>query len=77
MKTLNIHQAKTHLSAVLAEIEEKGETVLICRNGQPIADLVRHRRGNRLARHRVMSKVKLHYDPTEPLTAEEWPAEEA
>ena len=40
MKTVNIHQAKTTLSALLAEIE-RGEEVVIARNGTPIAKLVR------------------------------------
>ena len=39
MKTVTIHQAKTNLSRLLAEIEEGGE-VLIARGRQPIARLV-------------------------------------
>ena len=40
MKTVNIHEAKTTLSALLAEVE-RGEEVLIARNGKPIARLTR------------------------------------
>jgi prevent-host-death family protein len=40
MKTVNIHEAKTTLSALLAEVEE-GEQVVIARNGKPIAQLTR------------------------------------
>ena len=40
MKTLNVHEAKTRLSAVLAEVSEKGQRFLICRNGEPVADLI-------------------------------------
>ena len=40
MKTVNVHEAKTTLSALLAEVE-KGEDVVIARNGQPIARLTR------------------------------------
>jgi antitoxin (DNA-binding transcriptional repressor) of toxin-antitoxin stability system len=75
MKTLNIHEAKTHLSAVLVEVTEKGETFLICRNGKPVADLVPHRAKNRLTPHPVMSKIKIRYDPTEVLSPEEWRVE--
>jgi prevent-host-death family protein len=75
MKTLNTHQAKTHLSAVLAEVEQRGETFLICRNGRPVADLVPHRKRDRLAPDPVMSKITIQYDPTEPLTEAEWPEE--
>lgn len=43
MKTVNIHEAKTHLSRLL-EAVEAGESVTIARAGKPIADLVPHRR---------------------------------
>ena len=75
MITLNIHEAKTQLSAVLSRIEHEGEMAVICRNGEPIADLTPHRRVSRTTLHKVMSRVKLHYDPTEALTEDEWPAE--
>jgi prevent-host-death family protein len=40
MKTVNVHQAKTHLSALLSEVEQ-GEDVVIARNGKPVVRLVR------------------------------------
>lgn len=40
MRIVNIHEAKTTLSALLAEVEE-GEQVIIARNGKPIAQLIR------------------------------------
>ena len=73
MKIVNIHEAKTKLSALLAEIEATGEKVLICRHGKPVADLVPHRKHSRLERHPVMSKIRIDYDPTEPLAEDEWP----
>jgi prevent-host-death family protein len=76
MKTLNIHEAKTHLSSILLQVAEKGETYLICRNGTPVADLIPHKKKDRLCRDTVMSKIKINYDPTEPLTSGEWPPEE-
>lgn len=39
---VNIHEAKTHLSQLLARVEQ-GEEVVIARNGQPIAVLSRYR----------------------------------
>lgn len=36
---MDLHQAKTHLSRLLAEVEE-GEEVIIARNGRPVARLV-------------------------------------
>ncbi len=40
MPVVNVHQAKTHLSRLLAQVES-GEEVVIARNGKPIARLVR------------------------------------
>jgi prevent-host-death family protein len=39
MKTVNVHEAKTHLSRLLARVV-KGEEILIARAGKPIARLV-------------------------------------
>lgn len=38
MRTVNVHEAKTTLSRLLEEVE-RGETVIIARNGKPIAEL--------------------------------------
>lgn len=39
MKTLNIHEAKTHLSRLLDEVNA-GETIVIAKAGKPIAKLI-------------------------------------
>jgi prevent-host-death family protein len=39
MVQVNVHEAKTQLSKLLALVEE-GETVVIARNGKPVAELV-------------------------------------
>lgn len=75
MQIVNIHEAKTRLSALLAEIEKTGEDVIICRNGTPIADLVPHKAKDRLQAHPVMSAIQIDYDPTEPLADDEWQGE--
>jgi prevent-host-death family protein len=36
---LNIHEAKTHFSRVVAAVEA-GERVVICRNGEPVIECV-------------------------------------
>lgn len=36
MRTVNIHEAKTHLSAILKRVES-GEDILIAKAGKPIA----------------------------------------
>lgn len=40
MKIVNVHEAKSTLSSLLAEVEE-GEEIVIARNGKPIAKLSR------------------------------------
>ncbi len=40
MPIVNVHEAKTNLSRLLAQVEA-GEEVVIARNGKPVARLVR------------------------------------
>ncbi|MFH1983488.1 MAG: type II toxin-antitoxin system prevent-host-death family antitoxin [Pseudomonadota bacterium] len=72
MKALNVHETKTNLSAILQQIELKGEKFTICRNGKPIADLVPHTPKNRLNIDPVLADVKIHCDLTNPLTEMDW-----
>jgi len=74
MKTINLYEAKTHLSKLIAEIEAEGERVILCRNGVPVADLVRHQPSAadvepdpELAGARYVS------DPCAPLDESDWP----
>lgn len=47
MVTVNVHEAKTHLSRLLKQVEA-GEEVTIARNGEPVARLTPMRkRGKR------------------------------
>jgi prevent-host-death family protein len=41
VKSINVHEAKTHFSKLLARVE-KGQEVLISRAGKPVARLVPH-----------------------------------
>ena len=72
MENLNIHEAKTKLSALLLEVEQKGKTFLICRNGKPVAELVPHKKSDRLTYHPTLSKIQIKFDPTEELSNDEW-----
>ena len=40
MKTISTHEAKTHLSRYLADIEKTGEEFIIARGKHPVARLV-------------------------------------
>jgi prevent-host-death family protein len=73
MKTVNIHDAKTRLSSLLAEIEKSGKRIVICRNGEPIADLVPHRDEVSMAPDRKLGAIKIKYDPTEEASEADWP----
>jgi len=73
MKTVNVHEAKTNFSSLLARVEENSEAIVICRNGEPVADLVPHKRTNRVKTHPKLSRIIIGYNPVEPLAADEWP----
>ena len=73
MKIVTMDEAQTQLPALVAAVEDTGEPVLIYHQGKPVADLVPHRRQSRLVPHPVMQRIRINYDPTEPLTADEWP----
>lgn len=71
MDHINVHEAKTRLSAILAEVE-KGKKVIICRSGKPVAELIPYKRRPRTTPHPVLSRIRISYDPIEDLSAEEW-----
>ncbi len=73
MKTYNISIAKAKLSQILSEVQRTGETIVICKNGKPIADIVLHeQRHGRIEPHPLMKNIDINYDPTEPLNEDEW-----
>lgn len=76
MITVNTHEAKTRLSALLAEIETNHQTVIICRNGRPIAEMRATAKSGRdpLIQHPELAG-KILYDPMEPADESEWPGE--
>ena len=46
MDTVNIHEAKTHLSRLVEKVEA-GEEIVIARAGRPVARLVPYRKSTR------------------------------
>ena len=72
MTSLNIHEAKTTLSRVLAQIERDGSRFTICRNGQPVADLVPHVPSRRSRVDPFLSRVRIHGDIMTPTAIEDW-----
>ena len=74
MIAINIHEAKTKLSALIATIEDQGDVVTICRNGKAVAQLgpVRLNR-DPLKQSGRLKRVVFKDDPSAPLSADEWP----
>jgi prevent-host-death family protein len=67
---VNVHEAKTHLSRLLARVEA-GEEVLISRAGQPVARLVPARRARGKRRPgRFVGKGRIADDFNAPLPPE-------
>lgn len=76
MVIVNTHEAKTRLSALLAEVEQRGETVEICRNGRPVARLVPLSVvTNPLRTDPELRPLAIHGDLCAPVDEEDWPEE--
>ena len=71
MKQVSIHEAKTNLSSLIAQVERLGGKVTICRYGRPVAELVPVKHGSRTATDPELSKVKIKGDLTAS-TNDEW-----
>jgi len=80
MVRVNMHEAKSRLSELVRAVEERNETVVLCRDGVEVAE-IRRRPARRRLRN-LAPDPRFHvtftpgYDPAEPLTNEEWPEEE-
>src|SRR5881397_468611 len=77
MIRVNMHEAKTRLSELVKAVEERNETVVLCRDGREVAE-IRRRVKRRAARNltpdpRFRVEFAPGYRPTEPLAEEEWP----
>ena len=70
MSTVNVHQAKTHLSRLLAQVEA-GEEVVIARRGQPVAWLVRCKAKNKRQPDVLKGKIVIPDSFFDPLPEEE------
>jgi antitoxin (DNA-binding transcriptional repressor) of toxin-antitoxin stability system len=74
MISVNTHEAKTRLSELLMQIEMKQETVVICRNGKPVAELIPwHKAMDPLGQDYQLKDVIFYEDPSLPISENEWP----
>ena len=71
MKTVSVHDAKAHLSALLLRVEQKREPVLISRYGKVVARIVPPERGKRSGVDPLLGQVEVRCDLTEE-TRGEW-----
>jgi antitoxin (DNA-binding transcriptional repressor) of toxin-antitoxin stability system len=74
---VNMHEAKSRLSELVRAVEERGETVVLCRDGVEVAE-IRRRPARRTLRNltpdpRLRVELAPGFDPTEPLSRDEWP----
>ena len=70
MVTVNVHEAKTNLSRLLAQVEA-GEEVVIARNGNPVARLVRARPRGKRQPDTMKGRIKIADSFFDPLPEEE------
>ena len=77
MISVNLYEAKTQLSKLVAAVETRGELVVLCRNGTPVADLVPHEpaRGATLLPDPELLGARFSEDPTQGVSPEDWPEE--
>lgn len=66
MRSVTVHQAKTHLSQLLREVEA-GETIVVARGATPIAQLVPYQHGRRRLGGLPGLVVRMDQDFDEPL----------
>ena len=70
MAVVNVHEAKTQLSRLLAQVEA-GEEVVIARNGTPVARLVTYFRRGKRRPDALKGKVTIPESFFDPLPDEE------
>jgi prevent-host-death family protein len=77
MITVNMHEAKSRLSELVKAVEERGDVVLLCRNGKVVAEIKAAQPpiADRLTPRPELKPLFIDYDPTEPLSEDEWPSE--
>jgi antitoxin (DNA-binding transcriptional repressor) of toxin-antitoxin stability system len=75
MTMVNMDDAKSRLSKLVSAVENKKERIVLCRGGEPIAEIIPFKRSRRRLIPDPKLRVKLNYDPTGPLTEDEVPRE--
>lgn len=66
MRTVNIHEAKTHFSRLIEEVSD-GEEVIIAKAGKPVARLVSAKKARKRRLGVLAGKFKVPVDLDRPL----------
>ena len=71
---VNLYQAKAQFSRLVSAVV-KGERIVVCRNGIPVADLVPHASipSKKLDPDPLFAGARFLGDPAAPLEAGDWP----
>ena len=72
MRSVNITSAKAHLSALLKQVEEENEEIIIERAGKPIAKILKYRPTKHFNRLGIF-KNKITVSNTVSNNFDEWP----
>ena len=76
MVTVNMHEAKTNLSSLIATLENDHKRIVLCRNGKPVAEIIPYKKKRisfPLKPHPKLGCIEIKCDLTKPLSNDEWP----
>ena len=71
MLTVSIAQAKAHLSSLVAAVERQHDSVLICRHGQAVAEIIPVSKQSRLRLDPALKNIVMKESPLDS-TESEW-----
>lgn len=72
MKFVNIHEAKTHLSRYIEEVNQDHSTIVICRNGDPVCQITEYKKPGGIKFGLLKGKMKVSEDFDNELPDEFW-----
>ena len=74
MVSVNIQEAETRLSELLQLVESENETIILCRDGIPVAELSPCKTvKNPLKQSAQLKNVQFYEDASLPLSEDDWP----
>lgn len=75
-REVGIYEAKAQLSRLIAEVQESGKPITICKQGHPVVDLVPHSQArDPLKSDPTLRGARFLDDPTAGIDEVDWPPE--